>query len=116
MYFYCDRSMGYAKKMSYNAKDEILDKLLKEAVEETFNNIHNITQVFRTKKYDLNKTVTNETDFLMGAVFSRIIFFFSISCQYRGIIPSSEQFVRLNTYLFSKAPELREIIIKIVGL
>jgi hypothetical protein len=101
--------------MSY-AKDEILDVLQNRAVEDTLNNLPNITQVFRTKKYNLNKTVTNETDFLMGAVFSHITLMFSISCKNRGIKPSLEQSDRLNTYLFSKAPEFREIIIKIVGL
>jgi hypothetical protein len=61
--------------MSY-AKDEILEALQKRAVEDTLNNLPNITQVFLTKKYNLNKTVTNETDFLMGAVFSHITHLF----------------------------------------
>ncbi|HET7149294.1 MAG TPA: hypothetical protein VFI73_12430 [Candidatus Nitrosopolaris sp.] len=52
-----------------SAKDEIFDALLKQAVEDTLNDLPYITEVFRTKKYNLNKTVTNETDFLMGAVF-----------------------------------------------
>jgi hypothetical protein len=102
--------------MSYNAKDEVLEALLKLAVEDTLNNLANITQVFRTKKYNLNETVTNETDFLLGAVFSHITLTFSNSCQNRDIKPSLEQSDRLNTHLFSKAPEFREVIIKIVGL
>jgi hypothetical protein len=102
--------------MSYNAKDEVLEALLKLAVEDTLNNLANITQVFRTKKYNLNETVINQTDFLLGAVFSHITLTFSNSCQNGDIKPSLAQSDRLNTYLFSKAPEFREVIIKIVGL
>src|SRR3989442_108480 len=102
--------------MSYNAKDEILEALQKQAVEDILKNLPNITQVFRTEKYNLNKSVTNEIDFLMGVVFSHITLLFSTYCQNRSIKPSLEQSDRLNTYLFSKAPEFREVIIKIVGL
>ena len=94
----------------------ILRQLQNRAVEETLKDLPCITEVFRNKKYNLNKTITNEIDFLLGAVFSQIIQTFSIYCMNTNIRPSLEQLDDFNAYLFSKAPDFKDAIIKLIGL
>jgi predicted membrane channel-forming protein YqfA (hemolysin III family) len=96
--------------------DNILKQLQNRAVEETLNDLPYITEVFRNKKYNLNKTITNEIDFLLGAVFSQIIQTYSLFCTNRNIKPSMEQLEEFNVYLFSRAPEFKDVIIKLAGL
>jgi hypothetical protein len=99
-----------------NADDNILKELHNRAVEETLKDLPYISEVFRNKKYNLNKTITNEIDFLLGAVFSQIIQTYSLYCTNRNIRPSLEQLDEFNTYLFSRAPDFKDVIIKLVGL
>jgi hypothetical protein len=94
----------------------ILKQLQNRAIEETLNDLPYITEVFRNKKYNLNKTITNEVDFLLGAVFSLIIQTYSLYCTNRNIKPSLEQLEEFNAHLFSRAPEFKDVIMKLVGL
>jgi hypothetical protein len=75
-----------------------------------------MTQVFRRKEYNLNETVTNELDFLLGAVFAQILLKFTVYCMNRGIKPSLEQLEEFNITLFSKASEFRDLIKSLAGL
>jgi hypothetical protein len=58
--------------------DNILKQLQNRAVEETLNDLPYITEVFRNKEYNLSNTITNEVDFLLGAVFSQRHILFTV--------------------------------------
>ena len=44
--------------------------LFQETVEDTSSEIPSIAALLRINKYDLDQTVTNELDFILGAVFT----------------------------------------------
>jgi hypothetical protein len=96
--------------------DEILKELYHRSIKETLEALPYITQVFRNKEYDLDKIITNELDFLLGAVLSQIINTYSCYCMNRGIKPTREQSIAFNVSLFSKASEYRDAIKEITGL
>ena len=66
-----------------------IKELQNRSISETLQGLPYITGVFRNKEYyDLNKVVTNELDFLLGAVLSQILNKYSMYCGNRGIMPS----------------------------
>jgi hypothetical protein len=102
--------------MATEDRKGLLKELQARSIEETLKALPFITQVFRNKEYDLNKVVTNELDFLLGAVLSQIINQYSFYCGNRGIKPSFDESIEFNVFLFSKAAEYKEMIKKSIGV
>ena len=97
-------------------RNRLLKELLTRSIKETLEELPRTTEVFRAKEYDLNKVVTNELDFLLGAVFSQILYRYSIYCWNRRINPTSAEATAVNISLFAKASEYRDAIKKLAGL
>jgi hypothetical protein len=62
-------------------------------------------------------SVSNDTDFLLGAVLSQTLnqFAFSFFEKYRRIM-TSEEATEANAILFGKAPEIKKIIMEKAGM
>ena len=86
--------------------------LFQETVEDTSSEIPAIAALLRINKYDLNQTVTNELDFILGAVFSQIINRFKIYSTNRSMKISESDLDELYLLLFSKAEEFKNLILK----
>ncbi len=98
--------------MSESESDKFYFKIQDESIRET---LPNIIQVFHNPLYDLNETVGSDSDFMLGAVFGQIISHSSwLYYVRRASRPTPEQFIKINSRLFSKAPEFRTKILEIV--
>ena len=86
--------------------------LFQETVEDTSSEIPAIAALLRINKYDLDQTVTNELDFILGAVFSQIINRFKIYSTNRSMKISESDLDDLYLILFSKAEEFKNLILK----
>ena len=86
--------------------------LFQETVEDTSSEIPAIAALMRIIKYDLDQTVTNELDFILGAVFSQIINRFKIYSTNRSMKISESDLDELYLLLFSKAEEFKNLILK----
>ena len=86
--------------------------LFQETVEDTSSEIPAIAALLRINKYDLDQTVTNELDFILGAVFSQIINRFKIYSTNRSMKISESNLDELYLLLFSKAEEFKNLILK----
>ena len=86
--------------------------LFQETVEDTSSEIPAIAALLRINKYDLDQTVTNELDFILGAVFSQIINRFKIYSTNRSMKISESDLDELYLILFSKAEEFKKLILK----
>lgn len=86
--------------------------LFQETVEDTSSEIPAIAALLRINKYDLDQTVTNELDFMLGAVFSQIINRFKIYSTNRSMKISESDLDELYLLLFSKAEEFKNLIRK----
>lgn len=86
--------------------------LFQETVEDTSSEIPAIAALLRINKYDLDQTVTNELDFILGAVFSQIINRFKIYSTNRSMKISESDLDELYLILFSKAEEFKNLILK----
>ena len=86
--------------------------LFQETVEDTSSEIPSIAVLLRINKYDLDQTVTNELDFILGAVFSQIINRFKIYSTNRSMKISESDLDELYLLLFSKAEEFKNLILK----
>ena len=84
--------------------------LFQETVEDTSSEIPAIAALLRINKYDLDQTVTNELDFILGAVFSQIINRFKIYSTNRSMKISESDLDELYLLLFSKAEEFKHLI------
>lgn len=92
-------------------KEDIIG-LFQETVEDTSSEIPAIAALLRINKYDLDQTVTNELDFILGAVFSQIINRFKIYSTNRSMKISESDLDELYLLLFSKAEEFKNLILK----
>ena len=92
-------------------KEDIMG-LFQETVEDTSSEIPSIAALLRINKYDLDQTVTNELDFILGAVFSQIINRFKIYSTNRSMKISESDLDELYLLLFSKAGEFKHLILK----
>ncbi|MGA9909662.1 MAG: hypothetical protein WBP84_05585 [Nitrososphaeraceae archaeon] len=92
-------------------KEDIMG-LFQETVEDTSSEIPAIAALLRINKYDLDQTVTNELDFMLGAVFSQIINRFKIYSANRSMKISKSDLDELYLLLFSKAEEFKNLILK----
>ena len=86
--------------------------LFQETVEDTSSEIAAIAALLRINKYDLDQTVTNELDFILGAVFSQIINRFKIYSTNRSMKISESDLDELYLLLFSNAEEFKQLILK----
>jgi hypothetical protein len=86
--------------------------LFQETVEDTSSEIPAIAALLRINKYDLDQTVTNELDFILGAVFSQIINRFKIYSTNRSMKISESDLDELYLLLFSKAEEFKNLILR----
>jgi len=84
--------------------------LFQETVEDTSSEIPAIAALLRISKYNLDQTVTNELDFILGAVFSQIINRFKIYSTNRSMKISESDLDELYLLLFSKAEEFKNLI------
>ena len=91
-------------------REEILRSLFTKATEDTIETLPYTIQVFQDPLYDLNSTVTNDLDFLLGAFFAQVLLFYSVYCSNKDIKPTVEESSRLNYELFSKAEEYKNMI------
>jgi hypothetical protein len=92
-------------------KEDIIG-LFQETVEDTSSEIPAIAALLRINKYDLDQTVTNELDFILGAVFSQIINRFKVYSTNRSMKISESDLDELYLLLFSKAEEFKNLILK----
>jgi hypothetical protein len=86
--------------------------LFQETVEDTLSEIPSIAALLRINRYDLDQTVTNELDFILGAVFSQIINRFKIYSTNRSMKLSENDLNELYLLLFSKAEEFKNLVLK----
>ena len=92
-------------------KEDVLE-LFQETVEDTSSEIPSIAALLRVSKNNLDQTVTNELDFILGAVFSQIINRFKIYSTNRSMKISESDLNELYLLLFSKAEEFKNLILK----
>ena len=92
-------------------KEDIIG-LFQETVEDTSSEIPSIAALLRINKCDLDQTVTNELDFILGAVFSQIINRFKIYSTNRSMKISESDLDELYLLLFSKAEDFKHLIQK----
>ena len=102
--------------MSDSEPNEFYYDIQDEAVNEAFNELPFMTEVFHNPLYDIKKAVESDIDFLLGAVIQRVIdrsshLYFTRQAR----TPTQEQYIKINYRLFSRASEFREKILKIVG-
>jgi hypothetical protein len=91
-------------------KEDVIG-LFHETVEDPLSEILVITAPFPINRYDLDQTLTNELDFILGEVFSQIISRFTND----GANRSMKIFDDLNAVdalLFSKAQQFTDLIQK----
>lgn len=86
--------------------------LFQETIEDTTSEIPSIAALLRINKYDLDQSVTNELDFILGAVFSQIINRFKIYSTNRSMKISESDLNELYLLLFSKAEEFKQLILQ----
>jgi len=92
-------------------KEDVLE-LFQETVEDTSSEIPSIAALLRVSKNNLDQTVTNELDFILGAVFSQIINRFKIYSTNRSMKISESDLNELYLLLFSKAEEFKHLVLK----
>ena len=92
-------------------KEDVLE-LFQETVEDTSSEIPSLASLMRVSKNNLDQTVTNELDFILGAVFSQIINRFKIYSTNRSMKISESDLDGLYLLLFSKAEEFKNLILK----
>lgn len=102
----------YQIRRERNLLKEDIMGLFQETVEDTSSEIPAIAALLRINKYDLDQTVTNELDFILGAVFSQIINRFKIYSANRSMKISKSDLDELYLLLFSKAEEFKNLIRK----
>jgi hypothetical protein len=88
-----------------------------EAIRKTLGRLLEKTKVFLNPDYDLKKTVENDTDFLLGATLAQIIDHMNwLMYASKTPEPNGEQLRKLNSRLFSMAPDFKDTIIKMVEM
>ena len=98
------------------SRHDIVREILEKAVREIIEQLPYTIQVFHNPTYDLNRTVENEMDFLLGGFCASIL---ERCCAYlakRQIMPTQEEFVWMNHFVFSRAPDFKHMIREHLGL
>lgn len=93
-----------------------INECLTRAINQVLEQLPYTEQVLNNPLYDLNKTVENKLDFLLGAIFAQIIDRFAIFCLTENIKATNEECAKLNYYLFSRAGEFKQLITKLLGV
>ena len=91
-------------------REEILQNLFTKAIEDTIETLPYTIQVFQDPSYNLNKSIDNDMDFLLGAFFAQVLLFYSVYCSNKDIKPTIEESSQFNYELFLKAEEYKTII------
>jgi hypothetical protein len=91
-------------------REEILRSLFTKAIEDTVETLPYTIQVFQEPLYDLKKSVTNDSDFLLGAFFAQVLLFYSVYCSNKKLNPTIEESQHFNYGLFSKAEDYKTMI------
>lgn len=96
------------------SRERIIREQLERTIREVIEALPFMKRVFLNPTYDLNKTVENELDFLLGAVLASILERNAIYLLNRQIIPTNEELFWLNNFLFSRAKEFKDLIRKLL--
>jgi hypothetical protein len=86
-------------------KEDVIG-LFHETVEYTLSEIPAITVLFHVNRYDLDQTVTNELDFILGVVFSQIINRFTNYSANRSMKILEDDLNELHALLFLKGTRI----------
>ena len=98
-------------------RDKILRTLFTKAIEDTIETLPYTIQVFQDQSlYDLKKSISNDTDFLLGAFFAQGLLFYSVYCSNKDIKPTIEESQQFNYELFSKAEEYKTMIRELIRM
>ena len=82
------------------SQGNIICEELERAVRDIIRGLPYMKQVFHNPTYDLNKTVENELDFLLGAVLGSILERNAMYVVNRQINPTNEESIWVNHFLF----------------
>jgi hypothetical protein len=88
----------------------IIKEQLDRSIEEAIEGITRIKDVFDNPAYDLNTTVENELDFLLGALFGTIVAINYVHLKKLRLKPTAEENLWINRYMFSRAREFKDAI------
>ena len=91
-------------------REEILQNLFTKAIEDTIETLPYTIQVFQDPSYNLNKSIDNDMDFLLGAFFAQVLLFYSVYCSNKDIKPTIEESSQFNYEIFLKAEEYKTMI------
>ena len=98
-------------------REEILRSLFTKAIEDTVETLPYTIQVFQDQSlYDLKKSISNDTDFLLGAFFAQVLLFYSVYCSNKDMKPTIEESQQFNYELFSKAEEYKTMIRELIRM
>ena len=97
-------------------REEILHNLFTKAIEDTIETLPYTIQVFKDPLYNLNKSIDNDLDFLLGAFFAQVLLFYSVYCSNKDIKPTIEESSQFNFELFSKAEEYKIMIKELIKI
>ena len=98
-------------------RDKILRTLFTKAIEDTIETLPYTIQVFQDQSlYDLKKSISNDTDFLLGAFFAQVLLFYSVYCSNKDMKPTIEESQQFNYELFSKAEEYKTMIRELIRM
>ena len=98
-------------------RDKILRTLFTKAIEDTIETLPYTIQVFQDQSlYDLKKSISNDTDFLLGAFFAQVLLFYSVYCSNKDMKPTIEESQQFNYELFSKAEEYKTMIKELIRI
>ncbi len=73
-------------------------------------------EVFHNPQVDLNKTVENELDFFLGVAFGEILERYTAYLLDKKIRPTPDEIISVNHLLFSRAPEFKNVIRKLLEI
>ena len=99
-----------------SSREDIINETLEKAVGEIIEQLPSMKQAFLNPTYDLNRTVENEPDFLLGAFCACILERCGAYLWRRQIYPTLEESAFISHQVFSRASEFKDRIGKSIGL
>jgi hypothetical protein len=98
-----------------SVEDDVYFSFQDEAIRKILDKLPEKTKAFLNPDYDLKKTIENNTDFLLGVTLTQILDHISwLIYTNKTPKPTGEQLRKLNSRLFSMAPEFKKTITKIL--
>ena len=98
-----------------SSRQSIIDEQLTSALREIIEQLPAMKLVFQNPNYDLNETVENESDFLLGVVLGEILERCGMKLLYRQIRPTDEEIAYIHLSVFTQAHGFKTGIKKILG-